>query len=235
MNSPTGIIIPQYGQAELTLRCVESFLDVHTDPGSILVVDDGSAAPQAVRQLHALPAADLRILKLRENRGVTHAWSTAARELLAAQPVDHLVFLNNDVVSQGAWLPALLAGLQQPGVLLAGVATRQEPHLPAAIKQKWPQLRLLAGWCLAIRTVDFLQLGGFDPRLELYFSDTDLQLRALLAAGETAGPVLQSVPGLSLQHLLHGTVATHPARQQLWERDRSRFVAKWKNLMNLNT
>src|SRR5690606_2251566 len=111
---------------------------------------------------------------------------------------DVLLFLNNDTRTQGPWLTALVSplfgasstahddppGLPPPPTLMTGVRRRREPELPRSLPRDAGSL-LLEGWCFAVRRETFLELGGFDERLRLYYSDTDFQCRLLQRGGST--------------------------------------------------
>lgn len=205
------LIIPQFNRSGLTIDCVRSFRRFHGEAAAILIVDDGSdPAELAALQAAKLPATD--ILR-RPHRGLTVAWNAGA----ALARTRFLVFLNNDVVSHGAWLPRLLSPLERGTAFATGAADRIERRVPAH--------RLLAGWCLALPLGVWRRLGGFDPALRLYFSDTDLQLRLIETFG---GPgVLQAVPALPLTHAGHATARMQPDRRAQWRTDRDSFLRRW--------
>jgi GT2 family glycosyltransferase len=135
-----------------------------------------------------------------------------------------LIFLNNDTLTSGVWLPELAATLENGMALLAGVERRREPDLPAAFRRPAPQL--LAGWCLALRRATFFELGGFDERFRLYFSDTDLQCRLLVQFGAEA---LLHVEELPVRHLGHRSTRRLTERSAIWRADRWQFLAKWNS------
>ena len=112
--------------------------------------------------------------------------------------------------------------------LISGIRFRRETSLPAAVQSRLPTIDFLEGWCFALARSTFLDLGGFDESLALYFSDTDLQARAL-QHDETLP--LVAAPELPIQHLSHRTTrhAVKPtARRTRWQHDRQRFMHKWK-------
>ena len=221
-TTAVGIIIAQYGQSALTQLCVASLRTAHPET-PVFVIDDGSPNGQDRRELQRACWKQVTIVSQHRNSGVTQAWNAGAEICRERMNPEFLVFLNNDVVTTGPWLPRLLAPLGQGTILLTGPAQRREQSLPQLMLSELPTTQFLEGWCLAIRTETFVAQGGFDATMRLYFSDTDLQCR-LLAERRDA---IQMVDGLPLTHLGHQSTQTHPQRSHLWWRDRERFMAKW--------
>lgn len=209
------IIIPQFNHPELTIDAIQSLRT--TDPlrWPIVVVDNGSS-PASLRQLHRLVDPDTEILSL-PRPGLTAAWNVAASRC----PTSHLIFLNNDTRSRGPWIERLLAPLSAGLAGMAGVESRRETHVTPAIE-------LLAGWCFAVRAETFRAVGGFDEALNLYFSDTDFQLRIRDHVRASAIPPWAVVDGLPITHSAHRTAHQLPNRQALWTADRARFLARWQ-------
>ncbi len=218
--SDVTVIVPQYHQCHLTRRCVDSLIRAHGEtPPEILVADDGSA-PVVLAPEVAWFEARSRFLRL-EHRGVTATWNAAARACIT----EWLVFLNNDTGSLGPWVDRLLEPLRAGRSQLSGVSWRTERHLPKAWRSLPSEPRLLTGWCLGISRDKWLALGGFDESLELYFSDTDLQLR-LLKESPCETPLV-CVEDLPLIHAGHATAHRLPDQRRQWHRDWQRFQEKW--------
>ncbi len=210
----TTIIIPQFNHPELTLRAIQSLRQCDSPHWPILVVDNGSSA-ESLRRLHDLNDPHTEILAL-PRQGLTAAWNTAARRCRSTT----LVFLNNDTLSTGPWVESLLEPLRLHRTWVSGVEERQEPHLT-------PPMEMLSGWCFAVRRDTFLAVGGFDESLQLYFSDTDFQLRVREHFAAADIPFWTTVPGLAISHLSHRTAHQLPNRKSLWRADRDRFQARW--------
>lgn len=252
MSLDVTVVIAQWGQSNLTLNCVESLLDHHPRSPEIIVVDDGSAK----RDLLTLQRRcwnSVQIVRLPQNRGTTVAWNSGA----ARSTREAIIFLNNDCVSTGAWCEQLTAPLFESTSTrlgnarfhrLTGPAVRSEPELPDSLQVTFPVTQLIAGWCMAMRKESFAQLGCFDERFRLYFSDTDLQCRILrdaynlqeCAADDSEshqlfapedrlnpGDVLQQVPNLPIHHSGHRTTRRFAKPREQWQRDRDRFYQKW--------
>jgi Glycosyl transferase family 2 len=168
------------------------------------------------------PAA--RFLSVR-HRGVTAAWNAG----ITVAETDFVVLVNNDVIWQGAALDTLLQPLREQTAVACGVAWRREREWPTSLMDSVPAQPLLAGWCWAFSRTTWRTLRGFDSSLALWFSDTDFQLRLLQhAAGTVTGHGPLAVRSVPLLHGLHQTTLQLPDRRELWERDRRRFLEKWR-------
>ncbi len=210
-----SIIIPQMNQPDLTIEAIRTLRRADPIRWPLLVVDNGSS-PDSRRQLHGLRDPNVEILTL-PIAGLTAAWNAAARHSRA----DYLIFLNNDTVTRGAWVEALLAPLSQGTSLITGVALRRESLLA-------PPIDLLAGWCFALCRQTFDAVHEFDPSMQLYFSDTDLQLRVREEFSCSSIPIWTAVPGLPITHLSHRTAHRLPHQRSLWLADREKFLARWQ-------
>ncbi|TWU11972.1 Glycosyl transferase family 2 [Symmachiella macrocystis] len=222
----TTIIIPQRGHADLTRHCLTSFREQDPAAWPVVIVDDGS--PQTAAGLSVGDLSPGRLI-LQPHRGVSAAWNRGA----AAARTPFLVFLNNDTISTGPWVDELVRPLRQKECVLTGVAMRIERALPASLLDRLAMRNYLAGWCFAIAASVFHELGGFDESLRVYWSDTDLQLRAASAADDSR-EVLRDVAGLPLVHLGHRTAhdgCLLPRQREQWCADRQVFIAKWQQLL----
>ncbi|MEW4488379.1 glycosyltransferase [Thalassoglobus sp. JC818] len=215
----TTIIIAQFGRSDLTLNCVRSLTEHHPHLAEILIVDDGSGSPD-VAPLQSAQIERCTILSRPVRSGVTSSWNFAARFARGQM----LVFLNNDVITTGLWCDSLIDPLADNSCVMTGVERRPAVELSDSIREAWKIDSLLSGWCFAIRREFFAQLNGFDEKLQLYFSDTDLQCRCLAQFGHGA---IRTVENLPLQHLGQQTTKDLPTRSQQWNDDRNHFERKW--------
>jgi GT2 family glycosyltransferase len=137
-----------------------------------------------------------------------------------------LVFLNNDTLSDGAWVDSLLRPLREQRAVVSGVRFRREQALPRDVLERLPVQTFLEGWCFAALRQDWADVGGFDETLRLYFSDTDFQARIVRSRGGDSA-VLARVANLPLRHLGHQSTRRLPERSKVWREDRESFVRKW--------
>jgi len=213
--SDTTVVIPQFGQSQLTIACVDSLLEHHSRDFRILVVDDGSPR-EHVEALRQQPWRNVELIRSPQNHGTTHAWNLG----LAQVNTPFAVLLNNDVKTTGDWLDRLVQPLRVGTTVIAGVAERVEPRVPITIVNN----SLLHGWCLAINLQRIGRQPVFDERLRLYFSDTDLQCWALQKWGTESLSLVGSLP---LQHAGHQSTRHLPQRRHFWQADSKHFERKW--------
>ncbi|MCA9054400.1 MAG: glycosyltransferase, partial [Planctomycetaceae bacterium] len=161
--------------------------------------------------------ADAARLICRPHGGVTAAWNHAVSQASARW----LIFLNNDTVTVGPWIESLLTPLRTSAARMTGVAWRRESHLPTNICSSMND-KFVVGWCFAVERQTLIEIGGFDPSLSVYFSDTDLQMRL-----QQTPDSLLCVEGLPLLHTGHQTAHRLSNCRQLWRLDHQRFVRKW--------
>lgn len=208
------LIIPQYDQPELTVTAIRTLRTTDPIRWPILIVDNGSH-PRSLRALQDYEDEAIEVLSLPQP-GLTAAWNRAA----ARASGEFLIFLNNDTCSTGPWVEPLLQPIRSGCALVTGVEGRYE-------RQLTPPVRLLTGWCLALRKATFMECGGFDESLQLYFSDTDLLLRIQNRYPEIR-PAWQVVPQLPITHLKHRTTQEISNRSSRWSADRARFLQRWR-------
>lgn len=221
MPSDVTVIIPQFNRLDFTVYCATSLRQCHDDSPQVLIVDDGSDPTLLADWTPQLRSCGE--LLTRPHRGVTAAWNAG----LQACRTRWVVFLNNDTETRGDWCEQLITPLRRTEASLAGVRWRTERHLPQALQHHWRGPCWLQGWCFAAERSRLLDLGGFDESLELYFSDTDLQLRCLVQTAATGGRALMCVDGLSITHVGHATAHRLPDVRRRWLRDRRTFHQKW--------
>jgi GT2 family glycosyltransferase len=233
MSAAASIVLPVYGRATLTRRCLDALLGELPDECDLTVVDD--ASPDATPALLASYGNAIRVVTLAANVGFARACNEGA----AVAAHDTLVFLNNDTEPLSGWLRALTgyarehpaaaivgAKLLHPGgtVQHAGVAIGQDgyPHnLYAGLPADHPavnrsrRLQAVTGACMLVRRDAFERVGGFDPAYVNSLEDVDLCLRI----GETGGEV----------HYCHEAVLTHLESASRGRDDHFELsVARWR-------
>lgn len=214
------IVIPQYGQAELTIACLRSLRQRESRAWPVLVVDDGSPDHAAASVRDVLP--DVTVIE-QPHQGVTRAWNLGTAQV----GTPFVVFLNNDTLTTAPWVDCLLAPLRNETARLCGVAWRAERALPPEVAAALPTLRFVEGWCCALSVARLRELGGFDESFHMYFSDTDLQVRLAHRFGRGSLTVVDEVQD-ALRHRGHASTRMLPQRRAIWTEDRRRFVEKWR-------
>jgi len=218
-----SIIIPTRDQADLLAACLTglSLLD-YAGALEILVVDNGSTQPEAIRLLQKLAADDRnRVLS------APGAFNFSALNNLAAREArgEFLCLLNNDVEAlDGEWLAAMMRHAVRPGagaigalllypdgsVQHAGVAigiggaaghvargAMPGDHRHAAWHAVTRNVAAITAACLLVRRERYLESGGLDEAaFPVAFNDVDFCLR-LQASG------LQNILAVEAQLIHH--------------------------------
>lgn len=213
-----AVVIPQRGQVELTEACVRGLRRWESPEIEIVVVDDGSPMECRV-ETRELELLGCRVV-WRAATGVTASWNAGWRRSRG----DIVVFLNNDVVVHGPFLEQLVAPLMEPGESKSDAAVGRARVAGVRWREERGVGRVLEGWCFATARETLCELGGFDERMRVYFSDTEYQRRV----GERWGPGSLSVAeGVwPVEHLGHRTAharSWQSERRVVWRADRAVF------------
>ena len=239
-----SILIPAFGELQLTLRCLHSIAAAGSSIAfEVIVIDDGSEPPLA-DTLKRIPG--LRVLRSKTRQGFVGASNSGAKAARASR----LVFLNNDTAVTPGWLEALDAHLDRPDVGLVGAqlispdglvqeaggiiwqdgsATNYgrglHPDDPVVGYSR--PVDYCSGACLMIDRSLFARLGGFDARYApAYYEDVDLAF-----AVREAGYSVQYEPGARVFHVEGGTAGTdvEVGVKQFQVRNQEVFCAKWQS------
>ena len=198
-----SVIIPTRDRKTLLATCIES-IRAHTDYPcfDIVIVDNGSTAPDAVAYLNELQRDSA--IKLVRGPGPFN-YSSLCNSGAAASDAQIVVFLNNDTeIREGSdWLKSLVrwaalpdvgavgarllfgnGRVQHAGVVLgmSGIAGHPYLHQPdIAAKGQWSgathEISAVTGACLAVDRNKFNDVAGFDEQLAVDLNDIDLCLR----------------------------------------------------------
>jgi glycosyltransferase involved in cell wall biosynthesis len=198
-----SVIIPTKDHPRLLAACLDS-LD-HTCAGrslEILVVDNGSSSPKALRQLEEV-ARRHRVIR----DPSPFNWAALNNRAAHQARGDYLLFLNDDVEAlEPGWLDAMLEQAQRPdvgavgakllfpggtiqhaGVVLGlgGAAghlfTGSPGHRPGYfdLANVVREVSAVTGACMLVSRRLFEEVGGFDEKLGVAYNDTDFCIRLL--------------------------------------------------------
>lgn len=246
-NPRVSIIIPSYGDAQVTLNCLASISAARDcTTFEIIVIDDCS--PENSGDI-LQDVAGIHLIQNRENIGFLLSVNTAA----ALARGEILVLLNNDVTVIDGWLDHLVATLdadtsvgavgskllfpngklQEAGSLIyrdGSGANYGKWEDPTDDKYEFPrEVDYCSAASLAIRRSLWEQIGGFDARYApAYYEDTDLcfSIRA-------AGFSVWYQPLSLVVHAEGGSYGTDesPRKQQLMAANRESFLSKWSSAL----
>lgn len=191
-----SVIVPTYGQVDVTLRCLASIVDHPPGlPIEVIVIDDAAPDPATARLRQV---AGIRLMRNAGNLGFLRTVNRAA----GLARGDYLFLLNNDTEVQADWLRPLLdvfatrpdagavgAKLLYPDGLLqeaGGIVWRdgsawnfgrlEDPDKPAYCYVR--PVDYCSAAALLVRRDLFQAMGGFDDRYApAYYEDTDFCLR----------------------------------------------------------
>jgi glycosyltransferase involved in cell wall biosynthesis len=238
-----SIVIPVYGQGELTEKCVESILNSPVKSNyEIVCVDNGSDIDTA-NTLKRLASSDSRI-KLVSN-AENFNFSLGCNLGFANSMGGIVVFLNNDTTVTPGWLDKLVAPLaddtlvavqpklvypdgtiQCAGVVFSGQSPLGYP-LYAGVDQNDPDanksraFQAVSAACIALRSADFISLKGFDPTFINGQEDVDLCLRLTHSTNRTCWYEATS--------LVYHYESKSPGRGKYITFNRRMFVNRWGN------
>ena len=238
VRAPATVVIPVWNAWDLTRACLDSLVATLRPRDQVVVVDNGSRDGTAAG-LRRYPW--IEVITNAENRGFAPACNQGA----AAARHDVVVFLNNDTVVPPRWLDGLVAPLGQAGVVASGprsnfvsgpqVLAVPYPHDSMSAMRRFArawcdehrdqttEVDRLVGFCLAVRTCSFREIGGFDEGFQVGGYEDDDLCRRLRSAG---GRLVIS-HGSFVHHHGHATFDANGISWQDHElANRDRFLAK---------
>lgn len=239
MSPLTAIVVLNWNNGAETIACLRSLGTLSTESVAVLVVDNGSTDDSVALIRSHFPAIELLILP--SNRGYAggnNAGFAKVREMGA----QFVIFLNNDTrVEHGFVAPLVEALATDPaaGIAVPKIFFLDRPdriwYAGGTVRLNRGEIRhdgirkkdgeafslrsttgYATGCCLAMRTADFHQSGGFDEQFGMYCEDVDLSLR-VRAAGMTVlfvpasriwHKVSASLPGGAVRKMIRKSMAT---------------------------
>ena len=248
-----AVVIATRDRATLLAQCFKGLRDKTDYPHrEIIVVDNGSTEPDAVRLLEKV-SREPRTKVLREPGPFNFSALSNAGAAAASAPV--LLFLNNDVVMlDPGWLKAMVrwainpeigvvgaklqfanGRIQHAGVVLGfgGIAGHVYRRLPKDYRGYLSQLTVphevtaVTAACIAVERSKFEAVGGFDAEnLPVDLNDIDLCLRIA-----ERGWTNLWTPEATLIHLQSATRGIDSDPFALYRRERNYFVQRWSHVI----
>lgn len=242
-----SVIIVSTNELHHLKRCLPSIFRQRYPDYEVLVVDNASTDGSVEYVAQEFPRA--KIIRNGANLGYTGANNVGFKHASG----DYIAVLNPDTQVEPDWLRELVialqadprAGLATPKILMMDDPTRLNTcgneitftgltfcrglDQPA---EKYNQLEIVSavsGAAFVIKRSVLEQIGGFDESFFIYYEDTDLSLRAMLA-----GYVCLYVPSSVVYHQY--TLRFSPRKCFLQERNRYFSLIKtlrWRTLIAL--
>jgi O-antigen biosynthesis protein len=204
-QSRVSILIPNKDSQPILKRCIDSIINNTAYPSyEIVIVDNGSTDPRTLAYYQELSAESwVNIVSYPETFNYSKAINLGAKNSSG----DYLLILNNDVEALAPdWLEEMVRWADRPetgvvGAKLlysdnriqhAGIVTglygfvdhifsRASEHESGMFGSVdwYRDFTAVTGACQMIRKEVYSELGGYDERYQLVFSDVDFCLRAL--------------------------------------------------------
>lgn len=250
-NWPTvTLIVLNYNGMEHLPACFNSLRDLDYPPDrlELMIVDNasGDGSVDYMRSHHP----GVRVVQSDENLGFAGGNNLGAREAMG----EHVIFLNNDMAVDSAFVTALVEALQADteavsagakilnwdgtrfdfaGAIcnLAGWGAQvgfHETYDSARYADSTPTLFACGGAMIIDRGV-FLDLGGFDEDYFIYFEDIDLGWRLWLL-----GHKVIFAPNAITYHRHHGTMERFPSYRKAVLYNRNALASVFKNYSDEN-
>jgi len=220
------LVIPQYGNTELTLQCLQGLRKYDTREWPIVIVSDGCEEAELSKLRSGIQnELDVKIIK-QPHRGVSASWNVG----ISIAETEYVVLLNNDVLCTGDWGRSFLSPLRSGDSWISGVNIRRENELIRLGMSTDEEAYLFEGWCFGLAKKTWNDLGGFDESMSTYWSDTDFQWRGKIHYDQTDWLRKGFVSDLPLRHLGHRTAhrsSVISASRRIWFADRNVFRNKW--------
>jgi glycosyltransferase involved in cell wall biosynthesis len=203
------VVVPVWSRtselAEMARETIERVWSVSQVPTEVIVIDNGSPYEVPLRAT---------VHRFEENRGVSTAWNVGAS--MARAPV--LAFLNSDCMVEEGWDVALMEA----------ATTGRRIGFPYTDHGDGKGFRMpdqggTAGWCFALTSDLFDEIGPFDERFNpAYGEDTDYWHRAW-----EMGIELSPVPMARVRHTRRATAKLDPHVD--WLLQGHRYKYGWKH------
>lgn len=241
-----SIIIPTRDQKALLKRCITS-IEAKTSYKNyeIIIMDNNSSKEETISYLKSLPYTVIKYDAPFNFSRINNIASTHASG-------EYLLFLNDDTAAlKDDWLSEMVSIAQQknigvvgPKLVFAGnliqhaglvmLKTGAGFHPFSGFKADESgyfgflnvirNYSAVTGACLLIKKKLFTDIGGFDERLDLYYQDADLCLKAI-----ESGYRIVYTPYAVLLHQGSSTIKEH-ARSFFAVENHYQFLKKWPRL-----
>jgi len=247
-TASVSVVIINFRGTEDTLECVARLneVDYPADKVEIVVVENGSGDDSEQRLRAALGAQEnVTLIVSKENLGFTGGSNLGARSARG----DFVAFLNNDAKPGPDWIREGIAGFA-PSPRIAAVASKvldwdgkaidfvgaglswfgmgYKEHVTEIDDGRFDEPKDLlfgTGSALFVRKEVFLEVGGFDEGLFMFYDDVDLGWRLNLL-----GYRVRFAPKSVVYHKHHGSMKSFGEYREMYLLERNALHLLYKNL-----
>jgi GT2 family glycosyltransferase len=246
MKPSVYIIIVNWNSKKLITECLNSLEKLNYGNCKILVVDNNSS-DSAVNEIKN-NFKDVNVLVLDKNYGFADGNNKGVESILNESP-EYLVFLNNDTEVHPSFIEPLIAPLrynpkigqtapmilyfnQKSKIWYSGgrinLWTGQIWHdgirkIDTNQNKKIIETEYATGCCFAIRTKDFVEIGGFDSSYPMYCEDVDLSIRI-----RNLGQVIAVVPESKIYHKISSSLGGEFSVRKIFKKIRGYKILFWR-------
>ncbi len=242
-----SIIVPAYGKADLTLRCLASlYLAAPDVPYEVIVVEDASGEPDADR-VGLVPG--VRFINNEQNLGFLRSCNAAAKMARG----QYLLLLNNDTQVLPDTVEALRrtfdshpqAGLvgsklvypdgrlqEAGGIVWSDGSARNHGRFDNRLAPEYNYLRetdYISGASIMVDAKLWRQLGGFDEQFcPAYYEDTDLAMQVRQAGRQVIYQPASTT--IHFEGISNGT-DTGSGIKRFQDINAVKFFEKWREVL----
>ncbi|MFA5147126.1 MAG: glycosyltransferase family 2 protein [Candidatus Omnitrophota bacterium] len=223
------IIIPIWGQLDLTRECIERIFDTTRYPYRLILIDNASE-DDTKKYLEGLrrERPDIVLVRNEHNLGFVKAVNQGLR----LSDGQYVCVLNNDTIPATGWLESMAAFAQTHGDV--GLINPQcDGHMDKTIELHAEELRShrgeymemnqCQGFCMLIKREVIEKIGYLDESFGIGgFDDTDYSMRAHMAGYRSV-----SIKDAYVYHRLHGSFNKSGDREEWVRRNQKIYYDKW--------
>lgn len=246
MNPLVYIIIVNWNGEDVIVDCLKSLSKINYNNYKILIVDNNSSDNSIVAITEN--SKNVNILELDKNYGFADGNNKGVESILTEEP-EYLIFLNNDTevdpnfieplitrigddTNVGQTVPKIMYSNRRNTIWYAGGKVNlwkgQIKHI--GIRQTdsdvfvTPQETDYAtGCCFAIRTKDYIGIGGFDSSYPMYCEDVDLSIRI-----RSQGKKVVFVPGSKIYHKVSTSIGGEYSFRKFLKQTKGYRIVFWR-------
>lgn len=214
-----SVITPVWNRADLTFNFLNQNLHYLGDMPGVewIIVDNGShdGTPGVLKAFEN--KVNVKLIRNDTNIGFGAANNQAAEVAKG----DVFIFINNDVLISGDYITPISDALDRiPGAVVGAELLNYDTGWNVFDGKV---IEYIHGWCVAMTSKTFEELGGFDERYTPGdYEDIDLSYMA------TQQDRLLMAVNLPLKHLSGQTGRQLPNRREMTEKHRGLFAEKWR-------